>query len=368
MRIAFSIFVIIHGLIHLMGFVKGFGIKDVKELTLPISKPFGLIWFIASILFVIYGILFFLNTKYAWLFGTITVVISQAIIFYFWKDAKFGTIPNAITFIVIVISLGSFLIKSEFTSRVQADFSNNNTFATDILTENDISHLPALVQEYLRYTKSVGQQKVKNFRAEFAGILRSSPDDKGMNVSSVQYNFYQNPSRYYYISATKMGLPATALHIYQNETATFQVKLLNWINVVDARGEKMNQGETVTLFNDMCIIAPATLIDKRIEWEVISDSVVKAYFTNGRIKISAELYFNEKHELVNFISIDRYETDGKSYTQYPWSTPVENYQMINGYLLPSKGKATYHKPDGDFTYAELEYKSVAYNLDFPQSD
>jgi hypothetical protein len=90
--------------------------------------------------------------------------------------------------------------------------------------------------------------------------------------------------------------------------------------------------------------------------------MVKACFTNGDIRVNANLYFNEKHELVNFISNDRYETDGVNYNNYPWSTPVENYKMINGYLLPSKGKVIFHKPDGDFTYGALEYKSVKYNL------
>jgi hypothetical protein len=362
MKIIFLIIVFIHGLIHILGFVKAFGLSEIKELTLPISKPMGIVWLITTLLFLIYGVMHFVNTKHAWLVGIIAVIVSQVIIFYFWKDAKFGTLPNVIIMLVSVISLGSFLIKSEFTNIVNADFADNNTYSTDILTEDDISHLPLAVQEYLRYTKSLGQEKIKNFKAEFVGVMLTSPDDKGMEVQSVQYNFYQDPTRYFYMTAKKMGLPAAALHLYQNETATFRVKLLNWFNVVDAKGEKMNQGETVTLLNDMCLIAPATLIDSRIKWETINDTTVKAFFTNGSIKVSAELYFNEKYELINFISNDRFETDGKTYNNYPWATPVEDYKMINGYVLPSKGKLIYQKPEGDYVYGELEYKSVKYNL------
>lgn len=362
MRIVFLLIVFLHGIIHLLGFLKAFEFSELKELTLPISKPIGLIWLGTTILFLIYGVLYFFNTRFAWLIGIIAVVISQVIIFYFWKDAKFGILPNAGILIVCLVSLGSSILKSEFTSKVNTDFAKNNSLPIDILTENDIVHLPIAVQQYLRYTKSVGQEKIKNFKAELTGKMYSATGDKGMSIQTVQYNFYQKPSRYFYISGTKMGLPATALHLYQNETATFQVKLLNWINLVDAKGEQMNQGETVTLFNDMCVIAPATLIDHRIEWETINDTVVKAYYTNGEIKISAKLYFNEKHELVNFISNDRYETDGKTYDSYPWSTPVEDYKMINGYLLPSKGKAIYDMADGGFTYGEFEFKSVKYNL------
>ncbi len=362
MRVLFLIIVLLHGLIHLLGFVKAFGFKEIKELTLPISKPIGTVWIIATAFFLIYGVLYFFNSKYAWLIGLMAVIVSQILIFYFWKDARFGTIPNLIILIVALMSLGSYLLQSELTSRVKTNLSENNTLSTDILTENDIAHLPLIVQKYLHYTKSTGQPKVKNFRAEFVGGIRSKSDDKYMEFQSVQYNFYEKPSRYFYMTASKMGVPATGLHLYQNETATFEVKLFNWFNIVDAKGDKMNQAETVTLLNDMCVIAPATLIDRRITWEALNDSTVKAIFKNGSIRISAVLDFNKKGELVNFISNDRYDTDGKKYVSYPWATPVEDYQMINGYLLPSKAKLIYQKPDGDFTYGELEYKSVKYNL------
>lgn len=362
MRIFFLLVVVLHGLIHLLGFVKGFDFKEVKELTLPISRPMGLFWLTATALFLIYGILYFANSKYAWLVGMGAVVISQILVILFWKDAKFGTIPNLIILVVSLVSLGSYLLKSEFNNKVKFDFSANNTLSTEILTETDLAHLPAVVQKYLYYTKSVGQPKVKNFRAEFVGGMRGKPEEEYMKFQSVQYNFYQKPSRYFFMEASKMGLPATGLHLYQDETATFEVKMLNWLKVVDAKGDKMNQAETVTLFNDMCFIAPASLIDRRITWESINDTKAKGIFKNGNISISAVLYFNDKGELVNFISNDRYDTDGNHYNSYPWATPVEDYKMINGYFLPGKAKLIYQKSEGDFTYSELEYKSVKYNL------
>ena len=74
------------------------------------------------------------------------------------------------------------------------------------------------------------------------------------------------------------------------------------------------------------------------------------------------LYFKEKGKLINFISNDRFDTDGKTYTRYPWATPVKDYQMLNGYFLPSKAKLIYERPEGDFIYGELNYKNVSYNL------
>jgi hypothetical protein len=274
----------------------------------------------------------------------------------------FLIIVSFIILLVVFVRAGSFLMKNEFANRVNNDFLTNNALSTDILTENDIAHLPLAVQKYLHYTMSVGQPKIKNFRAEFEGGIRSKSNEEYMKFRSIQYNFSKKTSRYFFMKAHKMGLPATGLHLYQNETATFEVKMLNWLKVVDAKSDKLNQAETVTVFNDMCCIAPARLIDRRITWEIINDTTVKGIFKNENISISAVLYFSEKGELVNFISNDRYDTDGKQYNNYPWATPLENYKMINGYFLPTKAKLIYQKPEGDFTYGELEYKSVKYNL------
>jgi hypothetical protein len=43
----------------------------------------------------------------------------------------------------------------------------------------------------------------------------------------------------------------------------------------------MNQGETVTMFNDMCLLAPAALLDVAVVWEEIGSQRVRGAFTNA---------------------------------------------------------------------------------------
>jgi hypothetical protein len=167
----------------------------------------------------------------------------------------------------------------------------------------------------------------------------------------------------FYIKARKMGIPAVGLHLYKNETAIMLIKLMGLFTVADARGPEMDQGETVTVFNDMCFMAPGTLISKDIKWEILDMNTVKAHFTNGRITISALLYFDDDGNLVNFSSNDRFETrDGKEYLNYPWSTPVKEYREINGFPMPAKAEAIYQHPEGEFCYAEFEIRDILYNV------
>ena len=107
MRIALLIFVLLHGIIHLFGFMKAFGLSEMQQLTQAISKPAGVAWLLAFVLFVLAGILFAFKNSYWWLFGFIAVVISQLLIIYFWQDAKFGTIANVIILIATVSGFGT---------------------------------------------------------------------------------------------------------------------------------------------------------------------------------------------------------------------------------------------------------------------
>ena len=144
-----------------------------------------------------------------------------------------------------------------------------------------------------------------------------------------------------------MGIPATGIHVYKEEKATMLIKLAGLFTISDAQKvRKMNQAETVTVFNDMCLLAPATLINKNILWEIIDPLSVKARFTNGKLSVSATLFFNDNGDLVNFISNDRFETsDGKTYKNYPWSTPVKEHKIFNGIRVGSSASAIYHRPE-----------------------
>ncbi len=91
MRIALTILIGIHGIIHLFGFLKAFGISEFNAISQPISKTYGIFWFLTFLLFAITIILKLIHSDYWWLSGFLAVIISQVLIFNYWSDAKFGT-------------------------------------------------------------------------------------------------------------------------------------------------------------------------------------------------------------------------------------------------------------------------------------
>jgi len=232
-----------------------------------------------------------------------------------------------------------------------------------VLTETDIKHLPECVRKYLIYTGVIGKAKAQNVCIEFGADMYQKAGDKPMKSHSVQYNFFGDYTRLFLMKAIKMGIPFRALHIYRNETAMFQVKVADLLQVVDIKGEELTKAETVTVLNDMCIFAPGSLADKRLSWKEIDHLTCEVTLINGKYKVSAILCFNETAELINFISDDRsaLQDDG-TLKSARWSTPVGNYTEIDGRKIPAYGKTIWHYPEGDFTYGEFTLKSIQYNV------
>lgn len=253
-------------------------------------------------------------------------------------------------------------LKKTFITEVEKGFAQQSKYDTSLLSEADMQHLPEIVQKYLSYTGSTGNAKVHNVKITFKGKIRANPEDGWMNLQALQYSFFDDPTRLFYIKARKMGIPASGLHAYANEQAIMKIKMAGLFTVQDIADPRLDQAETVTHFNDMCLLAPATLIDKRITWEEVNDTTVDAAFTNDKITISARLCFNKEGALVNFISNDRYEIQGDNYTNRPFKTPVEDYMEYNGRRVITKGQAVYERPDADFVYGIFELDKIEYNV------
>jgi len=126
-----------------------------------------------------------------------------------------------------------------------------------------------------------------------------------MPFEAEQQSFADDPTRLFLMRARMFGLPVEAFHRLISGHATMQVKVAGVVPMVDARGDEMDRGETVTLFNDMCILAPGTLVGPDITWEPVDASAARARFTHRGHTITATLFFNTDGRLVNFESDDR---------------------------------------------------------------
>jgi hypothetical protein len=234
-----------------------------------------------------------------------------------------------------------------------------------VFGERDQAQLPETVAAYVRRSGAVGKPHVIGFRARIHGRIRASADSPWMRFTGEQVNTYGlAPSRLFFMDATLHGLPVDVLHTYLGTSATMRVKLASLVPMVNASGPQMDQAETVTLFNDLCLMAPAALVDAAVRWQPISDHYARAFFTNGRHTVSAELTFNDDGDLVDFISDDRLRASpaGTGFAAQRWVTPVRTHGTFAGRRAIASGEGRWEapEPEGEFTYLEFNLDKLDY--------
>jgi len=261
-----------------------------------------------------------------------------------------------ILFIFVLVFLSQKFEKQYF-SDVKKYLSETDFTENDLLLTSDIQPLPMPVQKYLKLTGTLNQPKVKYVKITFEGQMRNKGED-WFSFTSEQYNFFDNYARLFFMKGKVKGIPTNGYHKYSGNRASMDIRLLSLIPVV--KKDDLFKAETVTLFNDMCIFAPATLVNENITWKEIDENKCEATFTNKGISIKAILYFNDAGELTNFTSDDRY--DASSEPPMRFSTPLKNYDMINERYLANYGEAIWHYPEGEFVYGKFNVRDVVYNV------
>lgn len=366
MKLLFVALLAIHGLIHLLGFVKAFGLAEIRQLSAPISQAMGLVWLAAAILMLAAATTRYVAQDWFWVVGGVALVVSQTLIISAWGDAKFGTGANVVLLVGVVlgfVAYGPGSLRAEYDAAVRSNLATH--VEPRLVDEGDLRTLPLPVQRYLRITGAVGQPQIDSFNAVWHGRIRASATEPWMTFRAEQYNFFgEPPARLFFMDATMKHLPLDVFHRFVGDAATFRVRILSAFTMVDAAGPEMNRGETVTLFNDLCILAPGRLIDPSVTWDAIDETHARARYTRGSETISAELVFDASGELIDFISDDRTaaSADGKTFTVQRWRTPVRAYKSFGTRRASSFGEAHWIPPSGEFTYVEMELERVTYNL------
>jgi hypothetical protein len=247
-----------------------------------------------------------------------------------------------------------------FDSAVRDEASRQPAVADARITDADLAPLPAPAQRWLRRVGVVGSPRVHDFVVDMDADLWRTANGPPMRTHVEQRSFVSRPARFFFLSTRMFGLPVRGLHDYHGTEASMRIRAAGLFTVVNESGPDFHRAETVTVLNDLCIFAPAALLDPRVQWTPRDASSVGLTFTNGAVQVRAVLVFNADGDLVDFSSDDRHAlaTDG-----YRWTTPLRAHRDIGGLRLPAEGDAIWHYTDKpSFRYGQFHIHGVRYNV------
>lgn len=359
--------VVVHGLIHLLGVAKAFGLAPLPELSQPIRPMMGVLWLVAATLFVASAAALYVAPRWWWLIAAVALAVSLPPLVASWPDTRAGVIAALIVAVGVVAGVrttGPGSLRAQYDREVRTIVATPPSTA-DLLTDADLAALPPPVQRYIRLTGAVGQPRVRTYMVQMHGRIRSGPDARWMPFTARQVNGLTPLSRLFYMKATMFGLPAYGLHRYVGDAASMRVLVASLVPVADERGDEMTRAETVTLLNDLCVMAPGGLVTPAITWTPRDHLRAAATLTHAGHSVRAELVFDEDGALIDFWSDDRLAAaaDGARMTPMRWSTPLRDYRRFGRHRLASRGEGRWHAPGGEYDYIDLTIDDVQYNVD-----
>jgi len=360
-KVIFASVLIIHGLIHLMGFVKAFQLAKINQLTQTIHKPIGLLWLISALLFITAAVIFLLKNDWWWMIAVPALVLSQLLIFMYWQNTKYGTIANVIILVGIIIGYGAWGFNTMAKNELET-FAIPAASEKKVVTKEMLSGLPPIIQKWFERSNVIGKEIIYSVHLKQIGEMRTTPAGKWMPVEAEQWFKTEKPG--FIWIADVMAAPG--IHLagrdkYENGKGQMLIKLLSLIPVADTKGKETDQGAMLRYLAEM-IWFPSAALNDYINWEQIDSTTAKATITYGGITASGLFKFDVNGDMVSF-EAKRYYDRKDGATLEDWFIQIEpnSYKEFEDVRIPARPAVTWKLKEGDFTWYKLEIMDIHYN-------
>ncbi len=261
-------------------------------------------------------------------------------------------------------------MREKFAREVAAAGLTTNTAPGPIVSETEISSLPAPAQRYLHFMGVVGRPRDWSFRAGMIGRFRTKPDQSWMPMKAWQYNDRLDVARIFHVRVRFFGLlPVLGRDTYLHGEGRMLIRPLDLFTVDDASGEEIEISELVTYLNDAILLAPSFLLGPETSWSAADADSFDVTLTNRGHTVTGRVFIDDRGAPRDFSTTDRFVQDPHdpkhALTRARWTTPIDGWQMVDGRPIPTSGKAIWHLPEGDFTYAEMRFLGDSVAFDVP---
>lgn len=362
MKIVLYLVIALHGIIHVFGFLKAYDLFHFKGISQPVSKPLGILWLISCILFG--STLFLLMKDYRlwWVFGIIAIVLSQVLIFLFWQDTKFGSIPNVLILVPCIVGFFQATFSNKIVEERQAMLSSV-TIHQSSSQQKSINTLPIPVQKWLRKSGIDEKAQIKKVYLTQDIKMKLKPEQKNWNTGQAEQYFTIYPPGFNWSVDLNMNalLSIQGRDRFENGIGEMLMKIVSIFSVVDVKdNEKINQAALQRYLAEI-IWFPSAALSPHIKWETLDDHTAKATFHYKNIKGSGVFHFNEQGDFKRFTA-KRYKDTDDTAKKHEWIAEATEWNTINGVRVPTKLSVTWKLAQKDWTWLELEITELKYTI------
>jgi hypothetical protein len=362
MNLFFLLFILFHGLIHVIGFLHAFRIAEISQLTIEISKPIGTIWLLTTLLFVIVAFLWFFQIEWWWIPAFICIFSSQVLIILTWHDSKFGTLPNTIVLVSAILAMAVWLFNLHTNQEIKMMLKEAKELEKTIITQEMIQPLPTPVQKWITNIGLIGKETIQTVYLQQKGTMKLKPEQKKWTEAiAEQYVTTNQPA---FIWKVKMNmfpfLNVFGRDHYMDGKSQMLIKIASLIPVVNvSKNEKVNQSTLQRYLMELPWY-PTSALSPYIKWEYLNESSAKATMTYKGVSGTATFHFTQNGDLEK-ISAYRYKDSDALSVPIECLGEVIETTYIDGIKIPTKLNVSWMLETGKFTWYRIKISNVTFN-------
>lgn len=384
MRILFFVILLLHAVIHLLGFVRFLNPAAISGMTgrtlfsWPLGERMaGWFWLIAALLLAAAAALFIAKISWWWIVGLVGLLLSQLLIVQAWPDAKFGSVPNLLLLVAIVLAGAASRFESETDRTVNAMYASgaatpSPSASIDDAGEEVISALPPPVQRWLRYSGALERPIPRGVLLTQRGQLRTDPKGAFMPAEAEQYFRTDEPGFVWQVHVTMARVvPVLGRDSYLDGRGRMLIRAGGLVSLVDAQGPEIDQGTLLRYLGEI-VWFPGAALRPYLTWHAIDDHRAEATMTHGGVSASAVLEFDAEGRMKE-MTAQRFLGAGAEAKLTDWVVTADQWGQFEGVLIPTRGEVSWDMQSGRFTYylweiTHLEYDPAAMSPRSTDSD
>lgn len=268
-----------------------------------------------------------------------------------------------IVIIILFITISKILVDKMVTKEIDILTEDGSKTQSKTFSFNDLEGLPEPVQRYFKYALKDGQEHIKFVRLKQVGKFRMKENQSWMPIKAEQYFTTEDPA---FIWRVKLAMVPfiwiKGRDMYYQGRGNMLIELLSTITVADSAGSEMEISSLIRFLSEAPWFPTALLLGDYLEWKEINSNSAQVVIKDKGYTASGIFTFNEKGEIIKFVTNDRYmEVDGK-YFKEQWGGYYRNYQEINGRKIPTEAEVEWNLYDRDLQYVKLKITDIQYNI------
>jgi len=268
-----------------------------------------------------------------------------------------------IVIIILFITISKILFDKKVIKEVGMLTEEGSKAQSETFSFNDLEGLPEPVQRYFKYAIKDGQEHIKFVRLKQVGEFRMKENQSWMPIKAEQYFTTEDPAFIWRVKFTMAPfIWIDGRDMYYQGKGNMLIKVLSTITVADAAGSEMDISSLIRFLAEAPWFPTALLPSDYLEWKEIDSNSARAVIKDKGYTASGIFTFNEKGEIIKFVTNDRYmEADGK-YFKEQWAGYYRNYQEVDGMKIPIEGEVEWNLSDRDLQYVKLKITDIQYNI------